>query len=385
MGLLSSLRDILVRIERNNNSIFNYPVEKQKKYLNHFNKPRDNFERSYYQYKCQMHFHKKIIVLGLNIVSLPLLLFFYFKKNVNVNQCDLKEAVFFSDGKPDNIIPNELRQKYSSWVTIHDKKERFQKEDKIFFHKLVRRYPFSWQFLLKCLIKIRFYSYAISVYNPRSIVVCCEYSFTSSVLTQYCEEKKIHHINVMHGEKLFYIRDSFFKFHTCYVWNDGYIDLFKMLRAENSQFEVAVPTSICFLNSSNIKKTVDYTYYLGAEEDTVLDNLMQTLDQLACDGNRVMLRPHPRYSDIKKIHEHKGKFIVEDYEDITIEDSLQRTKYAISGYSTVLIQAYHNGTKVVIDNLTQPMIYKKLVDLEYVMLKVEHVLLTDLLKNQCDD
>lgn len=379
MSLLSSLRSILVRIERNNNSIFTYPVDRQEKYLRHFKEPKDDIERSYYQYRCQMNFNKKFIVLGLNIVSLPLLVFYYLKKSDYVGEQKAEEAIFFADGKPNNIISDELYQEYDSWITIDHKKEALNKKDKLFFKELVKRYPLSWQFLLKCLIKIRFYSYAITLYNPKAIVVCSEYSFTSSVLTQYCEKLGIEHIDVMHGEKLFYIRDSFFRFHRCYVWGEGYIKLFNALRAEMSQFRVAIPGSIRFSSEQKVEKCVDYTYYLGAEEGEVLTNLMKSLDQLVDKGNVVMLRPHPRYSDINKIFSYKGKFGVEDCRKVSIEESVRHSRFAISGYSTVLNQAYHNGTGVVIDDVTQPEIYKKLVELKYVMLEAEHILLSDLI------
>ncbi|MCX0414255.1 hypothetical protein [Clostridium perfringens] len=379
MKLLALFRSILTRIERNNNSIFKCPVEKQEQYINSFRTPKDDIERSYYQYRCQMQFNKKIIVFGMNIVSLPFLLFYYFKKSNKIGSDGKAEAVFFPDGKPENIIPDKLKKEYSTWRSIKNKKENLSVDDKKYFREIVKRYPFSWQFLLKCLIKIRFYSYEIFMYHPKAIVVCNEYSFTSSILTKYCEERGIEHINVMHGEKLFYIRDSFFRFHRCYAWNDQYVQLFKLLRADEEQFKIAVPNSIKFINGLNSQKIIDYTYYLGGEEGKVLDKLMELLNQLAIKGNVVSLRPHPRYSNIEKIKSYSGKFQVEDTDNISIEQSVLRTRYAISMYSTVLNQAYHNGTGVVIDDITQPDIYKKLIELKYIMLETPHKTLSDIL------
>ena len=379
MKLLSVLRSILTRIERNNNGIFECPVEKQEQYINSFRTPMDDIERSYYQYRCQMQFNKKIIVFCMNIVSLPFLLFYYFKKSNEILGDENIEAVFFPDGKPENIIPDELKKEYNTWMIIKDKKENLSIDDKKYFRKIVKRYPFSWQFLLKCLIKIRFYSYEIFIHHPKVIVVCNEYSFTSSILTKYCEERGIEHVNVMHGEKLFYIRDSFFRFHRCYAWNDQYVKLFKLLRAEEKQFKIAVPNSIKFAEDFNSQKIVDYTYYLGSEEGEVLDKLMEFINQLASRGNIVSIRPHPRYSNIERIKSYSGKFQIEDIKNISIEKSILRTKYAISMYSTVLNQAYHNGTGVVIDDITQPEIYKKLIELKYIMFETPHKTLSDIL------
>ncbi len=43
-----------VELERKNNSLFEYPIEKQKAYVKHFREPKDDIERGYFQYRCQM-------------------------------------------------------------------------------------------------------------------------------------------------------------------------------------------------------------------------------------------------------------------------------------------------------------------------------------------
>lgn len=65
----------------------------------------------------------------------------------------------------------------------------------------------------------------ITKYQSKAIVVHNEYSFTSSILTAYCETRNVLHINVMHGEKMYYIRDSYFRYDRCYVWDAYYRDL----------------------------------------------------------------------------------------------------------------------------------------------------------------
>ena len=66
-------------------------------------------------------------------------------------------------------------------------------------------------FSLKVTIKVAGYSFMITKYQSKAIVVHNEYSFTSSILTAYCETRNVLHINVMHGEKMYYIRDSYFR------------------------------------------------------------------------------------------------------------------------------------------------------------------------------
>ena len=75
-------------------------------------------------------------------------------------------------------------------------------------------------------------------YTPKDLYVSAEYSFTSSILTAYCERNRVRHINVMHGEKTFFIREAFSRFHIFYVWDDFYIKLFHQLRANRTEYVV---------------------------------------------------------------------------------------------------------------------------------------------------
>lgn len=98
-------------------------------------------------------------------------------------------------------------------------------------------------------------------------------------------------------------------------------------------------------------------------------------------GFKVSIRPHPRYSDIKKIRNLcSDKIEIEDGKQFTIEESVLRTKYAVSRYSTVLNQAFHNGTGIIIDDVADSDSFKKLVELKYVMLAIEHKLLSEVLE-----
>lgn len=378
---LNFLKNMAVRLELKKDAVFSYPVEKQKKYLNNLKEPKNNFERSYNQYCCQMKLNGKIITILLNFMSIPILIYFLIKKGNSIEEKESCEAIFISEGISDNVIPDELKREFKTWSVVNNSGESFTEEDKKYFRNLAKKYPLSWHFLLKNLIKIRLYSYIIQVYQPEIIVVCSEYSFTSSLLTDYCHYKSIDHINVMHGEKLYYMRDSFFKFDRCYVWSVEYIKLFKSLRADKNQFITAIPRSLLFEKKyQNIEKKVDYTYYLGAENEETLDCIFNCMDLLVQQGNIVRLRPHPRYSNLKKIYGEQHLFEIEEIEKIPIEQSVMATKNAVSLYSTVLRQAYYNGINVIIDDISNTFYYNKLIELNYVLLKKSHQLLSMILK-----
>lgn len=384
MNLSVILKNIAVKLERYNNSLFTFPVEKQKKYINHFKEPVNDIERAFFQYKCQMKFNNLVVNVLLNIASLPMIICNLLKKNKKPT-CDEKyNAIFFADGKPDNIIPETLHNNYNKWLTVENKNKYLSYADKKYFFAIAKKYPLSWQFLLKCLMKIEFYSYEIEKHHPDVFVVCNEYSFTSSILTDYCHYRKKKNINVMHGEKLFYMRDSFFHFDECYVWDKAYINLFTELKADSTQFIVAVPKSLKFINVLDIEKKYDYTYYLGAEDKQLLESICKKLHVLQMRGYKVALRPHPRYSNIIEIEKYckEMKISIEDAKQVSIEKSILSTHNAISGYSTVLNQAFHNGINIVIDDITQPEFFIKLKELKYILLDTNHKLFSEVLNSE---
>lgn len=383
MGLANKLKDLAVKLEISNDSVFGYPIEKQKQYIAHFPEPKDDIQRSYFQYKCQMKFNKPIITLALNVASLPLLLLYLLMGGSEIMPGEEQiSTIFFSDGKPENIIPEALREEVGKIEVINDKKESLTRGDIKFIRSVWRRYPLSFQFVVKCLMKVRYYSYEIQRIKPKNIIVCNEYSFTSSVLTKYCEERGIKHINVMHGEKIYYMRDSFFHFHECYVWDDYYRELLIQMLAEPSQFKVAIPPSLKFLESTQATKTKQYTYYLGWESGEKLKTIVKAMDELRQCGLAVAIRPHPRYTDLNEIRNCAPEIEIEDYKILTIEQSIKRTENAVSVYSTVLNQAYNNGIGIVIDDVSDRDKFGRLSERKYIMLNKPHELLSVLLEKK---
>ena len=381
MGMNDMLRKMAVLLERKQDALFSYDVGKQKKYITKLGNPRDEIERSYFQYKCQMQFNGKGITFLLNLVSFPVAILYWFKykKKIQVNQLEQKNLVFFRDGKPENILPNSLKKRYKDIEYNPIEGALLTGKDKKFIREIICRYPFSWQFILKCLIKIGRYSFVIEEYSPEAIVVCAEYSFTSSALTAYCKRKNIKHIDVMHGEKMYYMRDSFFKFDECYIWDEYYKKVLVSMKADKSQFVVEVPDSLKFDGELIRTQKYDYTYYLGAESEEVLKKISKILEQLYKSGKKISIRPHPRYSNIDFVKKIFAFANVEDIEKISIEQSLLQPGAAISLYSTVLNQALYNSIPIIIDNVSNPENFNKLKKLGYVCLEKEHELLSDII------
>jgi hypothetical protein len=378
------LRKMAVLLERRQDALFSYDVDKQRKYIEKLGNPRDEIERSYFQYKCQMQFNGKGITFLLNLISFPVAIIYWFKygKKGQVNQMEPKSLVFFRDGKPENILPKSLKNKYDTIESNPVEGTLLTEKDKKFIKKIIYRYPFSWQFILKCLIKIGRYSFAIEEYSPKAIAVCAEYSFTSSVLTAYCKQRNIKHIDVMHGEKMYYMRDSFFKFDECYIWDEYYGKVLTSMKADRNQFVVEVPASLKFDEELPRIQKYDYTYYLGAESEDVLKKIAKILEKLYKNGKRISIRPHPRYSNMELVKKIFAFANVEDTKKISIEQSLLQSGAAISLYSTVLNQALYNSIPIVIDNMSNPENFAKLKELGYVCLYKEYELLSNVMRKQ---
>lgn len=385
MGMIQILTKLQNAMEAKQNTVFTVPVEKQQKYLAHFPEPRDDLERGYYQYRCQTMMQGRWVSALVSAASFPVTLLMLVKnRRAALPQKEPfaeNRAVLFRDGKPDNIMPRVLREEFSECITDPIEGAVLRKEDVKLIWELIRRYPLSWQFVLKCTIKIARYRYAMEKYAPKALVVCNEYSYTSSVLMEFCSRNNVELVNVMHGEKVYNIRDSFFHFSRCYVWDECYVDLLTRLRAEPSQFLIALPPSLIFRETCS-EKVIDYTYFLGAEDGEALNKVAECLKRLTEKEKRVAIRPHPRYSNLEHVCAAIGEenIIIEDTNNLTVEQSVLRTHNAVSLYSTVLNQAYHNGTHVVIDDVSNPDLYRKLNEIEYVMLHLDHSLLSTEIK-----
>lgn len=375
------LRKMSFFLEKKHNAIFLYDVKKQNRYIEKFRQPRDEIERAYFQYKCQMKLNGVFLAFLLNLLSFPVtILYFFTTKNKRVDTFDenKKDACFFRDGKPENILPLSLREKYTLLETNPDDGCHIGSNDKKFIRQLIKRYPFSWHFILKCFIKIRRYSFVIEKYSPKAIIVCAEYSFTSSVLTAYCRERDIRHIDVMHGEKLYYIRDSFFEFDECYVWDDYYANLFISLKASPKQFIVEIPDSLRFGSSIERIQIYDYTYYLANETEETLKNISCALNKLNEYNFKISVRPHPRYSNIDLVNRFFAFADIQNTDEVTIEQSLLQTGAAISLYSTVLNQASYNSVPVIIDDISNSEYFEKLKELRYICFNKKHMLLSEI-------
>lgn len=361
-----------------------YTYQIRKDVLDRFEEPENRIQASWFQYSCQMTEVSLWLKIIQNFVAVPLLLkYAVSKKTDSPVKCMQKDrACYLSDGINLEIIPDSLLAQFKEVVQCNYSGEVFLGDyEWRFIKKNIFRYMKSPFFVLKSIVKIGLYANYIYTYSPIAIITYSEYSFTSSLLTEYCEQKGIRHINVMHGEKLYNVRDAFCEFHQYYVWDSYYVQLMADMKIKKEQMIVEFPQRLLFAYEVDENEDVeyDYTYYLGGESSELLHKKYESLKCLKLKGKKVCVRMHPRFSDEKVIRAIFKDICIENPLEITLKDSFLQTKGIIAISSTILYQAYKNGKQVILDDVSDPLEYSRLDDLKYIMMDKPHVLLSSLI------
>jgi len=345
--------------------------EKEMEYLGLIKEPVDTLSRSYAQYKAQKYIlgRGKFLLINIFLFFVPLTIFILklFSFLFPNLKYDSSENIILTEVSKIETIPLELIE--NKTAKKFERKFLLNRKDIIFLFKLTLKYWFEPYYIFKISLKTALYSYNIFSVKPAEIIVQNEYSFTSSALTAYCRMFGIIHINVMHGEKLLLIRDSFFEYDKCYVWNKHYINIFLKLRAKSDQFIVKMPEA--FIKQEQVESINhgQFKYYMNGSE--TLQDILIIKQKIPL----VIFRPHPIYSIIS------GKYIKELYFEypscVSIDQSLMESEFVCARYSTVLFQAWLKGKKVVIDDLTYKELFNDLKLRNYFLLKQNVLLLSD--------
>lgn len=383
-NLFNIIKNIYIKISSRKDPRFLISRAEQEKILHSFPEPIDNIERSYFQFLCQ---NKMIggpirVLYHIGSIFALIMVWVQFSRNTNKHEYELKnnkhyDLVCLYEGITKDRIPKELLKSYASVMFIDGGfRHQLTNSDKKWILKTIKRYPFSWMFLLKVVNRISYYSFVIQKYSPNAIAAIEEYSCCSSLLTDYCHYHKVKHINFMHGEKIFYIRDSFFRFDKCYVWDAHYIKLFTELRAYPKQFEISLPPLFYEVIKSSISQ-YDYCYYLAGEKSEQLEKIFGILSKMQNFGYAIIVRPHPRWTDLQKVQKLSLKYDIPiEKEGTDILQSIGSTRSVISLFSTVLFQAHIYNKILVIDDLTDKERFNILKQADYIGFNFKHIKLS---------
>ena len=371
-------------LEKGNKTQFDIPIQVQYSYMNRLGEPTDDIDRSYKQFLCQNYFvplWKKCIWWIVGLLATPIAVLILFGKGRSIHFEERIDTIAENKGM-DEIFPAALYEKYEInhkfWnagfgLSINDVKY-------IVKHILGWRQPY---FVFKIVLLIAQYSPKITKYQPKHLIEHSEFSFGSSVITDYCHSRGVKHIDVQHGEKLRYIRDSFFHYDECYVWDEHYVNLFKEMHAEPSQFKVAVPPSLridCKVHH-NPSVYADYKYYLAADTEEDIKSIVASMAFAKSEGKTVKYRIHPRYTDLNVLRKYVGDDEIELPKEVSILESISNMEYAVGSYTTVLLQAYLSGKKVLLDDVTFHYRYNQLKEYGYILAKDDIEKLSEKQKN----
>lgn len=380
MSLFQLIKQRYVSSVALNDPKFVYNRKAQQCILDSMPEPKDNIERSYNQFQCQFLTRgmKRIFMQAAAFFMLYYRILFTAKTARQAEECDLL-CMLAGVGK--SRIPLSLIEKYERVGYCTDIEHYvLNKEDYRWFVKNVRqKYPFEFFFQLKIFLRMTQYRYLMDVYRPKAIATHSEYSCGSSAMTEFCHAWGVKHIDFMHGDKVWGIRDSFFRFDECYVWHEHYKKIFLSLRAFPDQFIIALPPEFYPEKMDiNEKDRVDYCYYFQDESHKEIDRIASLLSILEKHGGRVRVRFHPRWSDGAYIeHAVQGKGIEIEPPGMDISYSILTSGHAISKYSTVLLQSHFLNIPVIIDDCSNVYKYKQIAEYDYIMLSLEHTLLSE--------
>ncbi len=386
MNISILLRNILRKITIKDYATFRVSVAEQEKFLWSLPEPEDDYMRSFYQYKSTMFMEKWWLNSIMKVSAFFIIPIYEISARMRsklITAGENCDAVFIADGISTGIIQDSINERYHYIITERVASDIvLDRYDLIFLHKQFKKCRFSFYFKLKILLKIGMYSAQIKKHNPKAIISYSENSFTSSLATQYCEEKGIQHINVMHGEKLFNLKNSFFRFSEFYVWDSHYVNLFLKLRGEHSQFKVELPYSMQTVKIEN-KENKKYfmTYYLGIENKEIMVGIKEAFDILKAAGKECAVRIHPRTENDEVVRHIFKEYDVQDKNNLSLNESMSDTECVASLISTVLFEGWNKQKTIVIDDYSQTETYLKLKDLDYIMLKKPHYLLSQIIKN----
>lgn len=377
----------------------------EKEYIDSFPEPKDDLDRTRYHYMCVYHSMNKRVIVILNIVGIILCIPVFLCLLINTarmicfkDNSDSYDALLInSDNRAgnhynyDDRIPKEL---YCEFGGVHQLNyQRYPRiTEGILSAKVVKlwiayivRHPLSGWTNCHSLIHLAVMNGIITKYNPKIVINSrVEINYISSLLACFCEMNAVEYSCFMHGELLANIELAFVRFSRFYIWDDHYISLLKWARADKSRFITYTPDIFAKQEGSEHEgDRFDYTYYMIGTAEGIVENyegICKALIALHENGFNIKIRPHPRWSDLNKVREmFKNTGIVIEGSEVSMRESLQKTKGSIGIMSTVLLESYYNGKSIVIDDITNPSIFCELENRMYLLLEKPHCKLSDLL------
>lgn len=370
------------------------PLEKQKEFLSELPEPVDDYERSFYKYKCFIqycYYKKKFLVFLFNLGAMFIYPFLMIKLRKNSAKTDRKgkKAGAVIENIPrlpnDDVYPEALKNEYDNAVEITEinyLKGQLGSSALAICREMKKRFFFHFYFRLIVMLKLAQFSSYIQQYNPGKIIFYSyEREFSGPLQTLLCEQENVEFISYMHGDYLYAIAFAFQRYTRFFVWDEWYRKMFQELRC-SFDAEIYLPDKLKGIAEKKPPKACEFfaTYYFSAETRDCAMAIRKVFDQFYSLNLRCKIRPHPRYSDTEMLKEVFSGVVVEDPREVSLAESISNSFYVIGLNTTVLSQAFYSGKEVVIDDISMEREYRVLKDKGYIMLNRPHLLLSEVCK-----
>ena len=398
MGIFKDLYEKLNRNAVHNGDQERMPYDEQVSYLSSFPEPKDDYERSYFKFKCfceYCYYKKKWIIASYNAGAMALLPIMHRRlrkawKNRD-KAVEKVDAVIENVPKLpcDDVIPQELRDSYKTVKEIHainysdawlsDEAEEIVKE-------LERRYPTKFYFRIITMMKLAQFCQYLDKYKPEAILFySCEREFAGPLQTKLCEKMGSKYISYMHGDYLSTLCFAFQKFSHYYIWDESYRSMFEQLKW-SAPMTVYKPAKLKGIAEPVPDGECKYyaTYYFSDETREQIAKIYEVFSALEKRGLKTKVRPHPRFSDVEAISSVFKDIEIEDTKEWSLAKSISESEYIVGLNTTVLSEAYFSGKKIAIDDVSDPAKYSELDKRGYISIRRPHVLLSELGKERAE-
>lgn len=367
----------------------------KKQMVDSFPEPRDDIDRTAFQYSCSYANAEKgkmAILHVLGCCAIPVLLILYWINGLFCKRKEQQKAVlineqFLTGMSYQDKIPPALYEEFGDICVLNFKKypDLFcgvldRKSFGIWF-KLFCRHPFCGLRNAACLSHIGSMNRILKEYSPRAVICyMAEKNFASSIVTCLCESKGSEYICFMHGDSLTEVRCAFLRFSRFYLWSEHYRDMFNWGRCDEKQYRYYYP-QMYTLDLPDLGHAPEYflTYYFSGNDESA-QAVCDVMKKCNSEGKKCKVRPHPRYTDIpkiKSIFEPAGIY-VEDPLSLRLEESVANTECVAALFSTVQNQAYYAGKTMYIDDVSDPEYYMELRSRMALQTSLPHRLMSEL-------
>jgi hypothetical protein len=209
-----------------------------------------------------------------------------------------------------------------------------------------------------------YYGYATKHYQPKEAVVhFFEGTASSSLMTAYLHQQGLRHINVQHGEVMFTAMSAFCQFDEIHVWGGHFREIFLFgrspaanMRVSGTRYHRELFRNLRTRRQPRPKRLLIIDPFMYQDPHTPYALIKQVVERLEM-GWDVRVRRHP--AELRKTlawmeelnaglkSSQKNICLEEEGPTVPIEEALNGARIVLGIASTVLIEAWIAGCKVI--------------------------------------